>query len=83
MFRICDNILRNASEHGMFQVPPLLQSTKDVTKCRSTCVSNNVTQLFGSAGVESKNVVIPDDAFGAGAHHIDGQISPGGDGGPW
>ena len=36
-----------------------------VLKCKTTCVRNNIAQLFGSARVKAKDVVVPDNCLGS------------------
>ena len=34
-------------------------------KCETTCVRNNIAELFGSARVKAKDVIVPDDCLGS------------------
>ena len=34
-------------------------------KCKTACVRNNIAELFGSARVKAKDVIVPDDCLGS------------------
>ena len=42
-----------------------------------TCLGHQVTQLFGTAGVKAKDVVVPNDALVTGPYHVDREIASG------